>query len=60
MQAVSYIFPVEDSDKILFISLTLAVVRKPVECKTVLEEINSFSFNLDKIVSTGNDEILRF
>ena len=60
MQAVSYIFPVEDLDKILFISLILALVRKPVGCKTVLEEIKLFSFNLDRIVSTGNDEILRF
>ena len=60
MQVVNYIFLVEDLDKISLISLILAFVLNPVECKTVLEEEKLFSFNFDKMVSTGKEEILRF
>ena len=60
MQAVNYILLVEISDKSELISLILALVRKPVECKTVLEERKLFSFNFDNMVSTGKEEILRF
>ena len=60
MQAVNYILLVEVLDKSELISSILASVRKPVECRTVLEERKLFSFNLDKMVSTGKEEILRF
>tara|TARA_Y100000588_G_C13965140_1_gene800443 strand:- start:6 stop:179 length:174 start_codon:yes stop_codon:yes gene_type:complete len=57
---VNYILLVEVLDKIELISSTLASVRKPVECKIVFAERKLFSFNFDRIVSTGKDEILRF
>ena len=60
MQVVSYILLVEVLDKSELISSILASVRKPVECKTVLEERKLFSFNFERIWSTGKDEILRF
>ena len=60
MQAVNYILLVEILDKSELISSILALVRKPVECKIVLEERKLFSFNFNKIVSTGKEEILRF
>ena len=60
MQAVNYILLVEILDKSELISSILALVRKPVEFKTVLEEEKLFSFNFDKMVSKGKEEILRF
>ena len=60
MKAVNYKLLVEILDKSELIYSILALVRKPVECKTVLEEEKLFSFNFDKMVSTGKEEILRF